>query len=113
MKVVGRADDMLIVKGTNVFPTAIKEVITDFMPSVTGEMRIVLNNPPPRVVPPLILKVEYSKETTKEALPQITEDLKRALHNKLRVTPEIEWVAPGTIERALHKTPVFEKRYEE
>jgi len=113
VKVVGRADDMLIVKGTNVFPTAIKEVITDFMPKLTGEMRIVLNNPPPRVVPPLILKVEYGRDTTKEAIPQLTEELKRALHNKLRVTPEIEWVAPGTIERALHKTPVFEKRYEE
>src|SRR5699024_9012415 len=70
VKVVGRADDMLIVKGTNVFPTAIKEVITDFMPKLTGEMRIVLNNPPPRVVPPLILKVEYGRDTTKEAIPQ-------------------------------------------
>lgn len=113
VKVVGRSDDMLIVKGTNVFPTAIKEVITDFMPRVTGEMRIVLDMPPPRVVPPLLLKVEYSKETAKEALPQLTKDLKRALHGRLRVTPEIEWVAPDTIERALHKTPVFEKRYEE
>lgn len=113
VKVVGRTDDMLIVKGTNVFPTAIKEVITDFMPNVTGEMRIVLNNPPPRVEPPLILKVEFGREIVKEALPKLTEDLKRALHNKLRVTPEIEWVAPGSIDRALHKTPVFEKRYEE
>ena len=113
VKVVGRADDMLIVKGTNVFPTAIKEVITEFMPRVTGEMRIVLNNPPPRVVPPLVLKLERGESTDIDELPELTEELKTVLHNKLRVTPVIDWVGPGSIERALHKTPVFEKNYEE
>jgi phenylacetate-CoA ligase len=42
IKVVGRMDDMLIVKGVNIYPTAIKEVVGSCMPRVT-EMRIILD----------------------------------------------------------------------
>lgn len=41
-KVMGRADDVLIVKGVNGYPTAIKDIVATFLPNVTGEMRIVL-----------------------------------------------------------------------
>ncbi|MCK5096553.1 MAG: phenylacetate--CoA ligase family protein, partial [Desulfobacteraceae bacterium] len=37
IRVIGRVDDMLIVKGVNVFPAGIKNVIMSFMPRVTGE----------------------------------------------------------------------------
>ncbi|EGQ27223.1 phenylacetate-CoA ligase [Sporosarcina newyorkensis 2681] len=113
VKMIGRSDDMIIVKGTNVYPTAIKEVITEFMPDVTGEMRIVLNNPPPRIVPPLLIKIEHRKGITKQELDKLDRAIKRTLHERLRVTPEFEWVQAGSIDRSLHKTPVFEKRYEE
>ena len=41
IKVIGRADDMLIVKGVNVYPAAIRNIVTEFIPEVTGEMRIL------------------------------------------------------------------------
>ena len=62
MRVIGRVDDMLIVKGVNVFPAGIRNIISSFMPEVTGEFRIVLNCPPPRVDPPLKIKIEYGRE---------------------------------------------------
>ena len=49
VRVTGRSDDMLIVKGTNVYPAAMRTVINEFVPEVTGQMRIVLDEPPPRV----------------------------------------------------------------
>ena len=61
MKVVGRADDMLKVKGVVVYPAGIDGVITGFVPKVTGEFRIILDEPPPRVSPPLKLKIEYGE----------------------------------------------------
>ncbi len=61
IKFVGRVDDMLIVKGINVFPSAIRNVINSFIPKVTGAFKIILDHPPPRVVPPLKMKVEFGQ----------------------------------------------------
>jgi phenylacetate-CoA ligase len=50
----GRTDDMLIVKGVNVFPSAVKDVVSKFIPETTGNIRIVVSKdePLPRVTPP-------------------------------------------------------------
>src|SRR5438477_3440376 len=40
-RVLGRRDDMFIVRGVNVYPTAILAVVGDFRPRVTGRARVV------------------------------------------------------------------------
>ena len=112
IKLIGRSDDMLIVKGVNVYPSAIKTVIESFEPRVTGEMRVVLDDPPPRVVPPLKLKLEHGQATSKSDLKQLAEDISRATHDKLKIRPIIEWVSPGELEKSTRKTPIFEKQFE-
>ncbi len=109
--ITGRADDMLIVKGVNVYPTAIKRIVNEFTPDVTGEMRIVLTEPPPRVNPPLRMRVEHGEHVREGDLTGLEERLVRELHTRLRVSPVIEWVPAGTIERAMAKTPLFQKEY--
>ena len=111
-KVVGRADDMLIVKGVNVYPSAIKDLITSFYPRLTGEMRIVLKEKPPRVIPPLQLKVEYSSGIEKHQLDGLSKEIKSKMHLKLKVTPEIDFVPVGTLEKATAKSSPFEEKYE-
>ena len=112
IKLIGRADDMLIVKGVNVYPIAIKDIVATFIPDVTGEMRIVLDNPPPRVVPPIKLKIEHGKHIGKQDLSGLEKKISSALHNAIKIRPEIEFVAPGTLPKETRKTPIFEKRYE-
>jgi phenylacetate-CoA ligase len=112
IKVVGRSDDMLVVKGVNIYPSAIKKVVEAFTPQVSGEMRIVLDEPPPRVVPPLKLKIEYSAQTREPELDGLAKEISQATHDQLKIRPSIEWVEPGTLEKSTRKTPVFEKRYE-
>ncbi len=112
MRIVGRTDDMLIVKGVNLYPSAIKETLASFIPQVTGEMRIVLDTPPPRVVPPLKLKVEFGPETREPDLEGLAEKICRSLHDRLKVRPVIEWVPSGRLEKSTRKTPVFEKTYQ-
>jgi phenylacetate-coenzyme A ligase PaaK-like adenylate-forming protein len=46
-KIIGRADDMLKVKGVPVYPASLQGVINGFIPRVTGAFRIVLDVPPP------------------------------------------------------------------
>jgi phenylacetate-CoA ligase len=112
-KVIGRADDMLIVKGVNVYPAAIKDIVTTFVPDVTGEMRIVLHNPPPRVVPPMRLKIEHGRDIDQADLPGLANRISGALHDKIKMRPEIEFVEPGALPKETRKTPVFEKKYEQ
>jgi phenylacetate-CoA ligase len=112
VKLIGRADDMLIVKGVNVYPVAVKNTLTTFVPEVTGEMRIILDVPPPRVVPPLRVKIEHGGHVAKEDLPGLARRIAEALHNQIKVRPEIEFVPPGSLPKETRKTPLFEKRYE-
>src|SRR5690625_1091887 len=99
LKVIGRSDDMLIVKGANVYPSAIKKVISNFIPDVTGEIRIVLNSPPPRVDPPLRIKIEHGFNVDKNLLISLEERIKNALHTEARLTSGIIWCAPRTLEK--------------
>jgi len=111
IKVIGRADDMLVVKGVNIYPSAIKKLIQSFIPGVTGEMRIVLTNPPPRVVPPLKLKLEHGPSIAESELSELAKIICQAAHDKLKIRPVVEWVSPGKLEKSTRKTPVFEKQY--
>src|SRR5207248_5473740 len=40
VRCIGRTDDMLIVRGVNVFPSAVREVVARFQPRVTGAILI-------------------------------------------------------------------------
>jgi phenylacetate-CoA ligase len=99
-KIVGRADEMLIIKGVNVFPTAIKGIVNEFLPRVTGEMRIVLDKPGPAVDPPMKIKVEHAKGLTEDQLSQLKKELEGAFHSKLEFRADVEMVSPETFERA-------------
>jgi phenylacetate-CoA ligase len=109
---IGRADDMLIVKGVNVYPGAIKKIVTSYVPQITGEMRIILDEPPPRIVPPLKIKLEHGKKTSEDELQGLADRIAKDLHDQIKIRPTIQWVQPGTLEKSTRKTPVFEKTYE-
>lgn len=111
-KVIGRADDMLKVKGVMVYPSHIKGVINEFVPRVTGEMRIVLDEKPPRVVPPLKVRVEHAAGLSVKDLEALENELVQAMSRRLKISPKILWAEPGSLERSHYKGQVFEKTYE-
>ncbi len=111
-KIVGRVDDMLKVKGVPVYPVAIQGVINGFVPRVTGAFRIVLDEPPPRVVPPLKLRVEFGGDIQEHELPLLERELVDKMHSLLKIRPAIAWIKPLTLERAVKKTQLLEKSYE-
>ncbi len=114
IKILGRADDMLIVKGVNVYPAAIKSVVNGFVPRTTGAMRIVLTERPPRVEPPLRLRVERAANLGgPEDEERLCAEIAQTLHVQLRVRPTVELVAPGALGRSTVKTPLIEYAYQE
>lgn len=106
-RIVGRVDELLKVKGVAVYPPAIVGVVAAFRPRVTGEMRIVLGGPPPRVEPPLRLRVEAGPATSESSLPSLAAELAEAMHARLRVRPAIEWVRAGALLRTGRKTSLL------
>jgi len=112
-KVIGRSDDMLKVKGVMVYPSHIKGVINEFVPKATGEMRIVLDEKPPRVVPPLKIRVEHAEGITGEQLEALEGEIVAAMSKRLKINPKILWAEAGSMERSHYKGQAFEKTYED
>jgi phenylacetate-CoA ligase len=108
IRVIGRTDDLLIVKGVKLYPAAARDLIAGFAPRASGEFRIVLHGPPPRVEPPLRLKVERGGDAREDEDARLADDIARAMHDRLSVRPEIEVVAAGALERTSHKTRYVE-----
>jgi len=110
--VIGRSDDMLKVKGVNVYPSAVKDVISSFSPRTTGEMRIVLYEPGPAIGTNLEIKVECGEGIKADELESLSEEIKMTIKNKLVFTPIIKMVPPGSLEKSTYKIDYFEKVYE-
>lgn len=111
LKFVGRSDSMLIAKGFNFYPGVIKNIVSSFIPKVTGEIKIILEAPPPKVVLPLKVKIEYGPEVEQHELRELEMEIKAALDQKIKITTEIIWVPSDTLEKSLQKTPLFEAAY--
>jgi phenylacetate-CoA ligase len=111
VKFIGRVDDMLIVKGINVFPSAVRNLINSFIPRVTGAFKIILDTPPPRVVPPLRMKVEQGQGLMEGDVEPLRLEIEEKISNILRFRPSIEFVPPESLERTAGKVRLFEKRY--
>ncbi len=110
-KILGRADDMLIVKGVNVYPAAIKGIVGEFTPDTTGALRIVLDRPGPLVRPPLKIRVEYgSRDMSKAERRDLEMKLSKKMSEALRVNPSIELVPPFTLPRVSGKAALIEIR---
>jgi phenylacetate-CoA ligase len=113
--VKGRADDMLLVRGVNVYPYAIKDVVTGFRPKVTGNIKVVLNNPPPVVQPPLTVKVELGEGLMPEALRSLEGEIEDKIHYSLRFRANVQLLEQGDLSvdfGQTHKSQLIEKTYD-
>ena len=111
IRCVGRTDDMLILLGVNVFPSAIKDVVTSFRPRTTGDMLVLLDEPGPKVEPPLKIQVEYS--SGEKDLNALKKDLENTLREKLVFRADVELVPEGTLPRYEMKTKLIKNLFEE
>jgi phenylacetate-CoA ligase len=111
LRCIGRTDDMLIVLGVNVFPSAIKDIVSSFYPAATGEIQIVLDKPGPGVTPPLKLVAECCAE------PSASADLKSAIERKIKanlgVAASVELVRAATLPRYEMKGQLVKRAYED
>ena len=106
VRCIGRTDDMLIVRGVNVFPSAVREVVNEFAPDVTGVIMIRPRAAGVRQEPPLPVRVEIAPGAASAGL---AERIRARLRDKLVVTTEIELTPAGSLPRSKYKSMLVEK----
>jgi len=84
-RVVGRSDDMIVVRGLNMFPTMVAAVVTGFK-ELTGNYRIVLDQPPPFDVLPVHAELAPGVEILHGLSAEIEKTFKQVLGITVRVT---------------------------
>ncbi|MDA1349140.1 MAG: phenylacetate--CoA ligase family protein, partial [Chloroflexi bacterium] len=62
-RVAGRSDDMLHVRGINVFPSGIAEVLNTLTPDVNGEFQVVLSGPGPYDSLDILVESEHGADS--------------------------------------------------
>lgn len=95
-RILGRSDDMFIVKGVNVFPLAVQAVVMNFAPRLTGEFLVTLERPPP-IDYPVPLAVEVARDVPEVQHEALRRELKDQLQREVNFTAAVSLVAPGTI----------------
>jgi len=110
---LGRTDDMLLVRGINVFPSAVRDVVASFVPRTTGHIRIVLERPGPLVSPPLPVEVEVAGTVPPDAHAGLAAEVSDRVRSKLNFTADIRLIPEATLPRTSLKTQYIHKAYEE
>ena len=104
IRCVGRTDDMLIVRGVNVFPSAIREVVSGFAPAVSGNVMVKPRAPGVKQEPPLPVAVELAPDGEADA-----EAIGIRLREVLVVQTRVELVPWGTLRRSEYKSTLVER----
>lgn len=98
-RVVGRADDMVVVRGINAFPTQVAAVLTRFE-ELSGEYRIVLEGPGPFDYLPLEAEVAEAAQVTDG----LSDALEQSLKSEIGITARVSLVPHNSLPRTEGKT---------
>ena len=107
VRCMGRTDDMLIVRGVNVFPSAIREVVSAFAPAVSGQILVKPEATGVKQEPPLPVVVELARGATARA--DLAESIREKLRNVLVVQTRVELVSWGSLQRSEYKSKLVER----
>jgi phenylacetate-CoA ligase len=96
--IYGRIDDMFIVRGENIYPSAIEEALRA-VPGFGGEFRVIVSRK--ERMDELLVQAEYAKEVGDVAA--LEKALRERLQAKCGVRPRLELLPAGTLPRTEFK----------
>ena len=99
-KITGRTDDMMIVRGVNVFPTQVEELVLA-LPGLTPYFQCVLTRP--GRLDELEVVVEAAEDAAASSYPELGRELAGRIKDRIGVTAAVRVVEPGGIERSVGK----------
>jgi phenylacetate-CoA ligase len=105
IRCVGRTDDMLIVRGVNVFPSAVREVVAGFE-SASGNILLRPRAAGVKQEPPLPVSVELADGARED--PALADAIRARLREVLTVQTAVELVPWGSLPRSEYKSRLVE-----
>ena len=108
IRCIGRTDDMLIVRGVNVFPSAVREVVSAFAPRVSGHILVRPRSDGVKQDPPLPVSVELARGAAADAA--LAQSIRERLRDVLVVQTSVELVPWGSLQRSEYKSKLVEHR---
>jgi phenylacetate-CoA ligase len=110
-RIQGRVDDMLIIRGINVFPSQVEYTLMS-IPEVGQHFQIVVERT--GALDDMLVRVELTKESFSDKitdLMKIRQNVEHRLRNALNVAVDVELVEPGSLPRFEGKSKkVIDKR---
>jgi phenylacetate-CoA ligase len=106
IRCLGRTDDMLIVRGVNVFPAAVREIVSGFAPAVSGHILVRPSAPGVKQDPPLPVRVELARGAAGDHA--LAEAIRDRLRQTLVVQTSVELVPWGSLQRSEYKSKLVE-----
>ena len=97
-KIVGRSDDMLIIRGVNVFPTQIEELVLA-LPELSGQYQLVVTRAGP--LDEMEVRVELLPAHAGAPAAAIAQQLQHRIKTLIGVSTTVNVGAPSSIERTL------------
>jgi phenylacetate-CoA ligase len=107
IRCIGRTDDMLIVRGVNVFPSAVREVVAGFAPRVSGHILVKPQAAGVKQEPPLPVAVELAQGAPPDD--SLAGAIGERLRNVLVVQTRVELVPWGSLRRSEYKSRLVER----
>ena len=108
LRCIGRTDDMLIVRGVNVFPSAIREVVNGFAPAVSGVIMVKPSSAGIRQEPPSAGLGGAGQRTSLSTRNWLAE-FRQRIRDVLVVSTRIEIVPWGTLDRSEYKSKLVQR----
>jgi len=99
-KVTGRTDDMIILRGVNLFPTQIEQLILR-TPALSPHFQCLLTRP--GRLDELTVRVERRPESDPDTAAQASAELSSRIKQSIGVTVAVEVLEPDQVERSLGK----------
>jgi phenylacetate-CoA ligase len=99
-KITGRSDDMIILRGVNLFPTQLEELILR-TPALSPHFQCVLTRP--GRLDELTVRVERRVDATDADGAAAGQALRTLVKNTIGVSVQVDVVEPGSVERSMGK----------
>lgn len=107
VRCIGRTDDMLVVRGVNVFPAAVREVVSEFAPDVSGRILVKPRSTAVKQEPPLPVAVELANGARESAA--LADAIRARLRDVLVVQTDVDLVPWGSLQRSEYKSRLVDR----
>jgi phenylacetate-CoA ligase len=93
--VIGRSDDLIVVKGVNFFPSSVGNLLHPFLDSLNGEFQILVKNEPP--IETVKIRLEYKRAVQPAQLAVLKDAIQHKMKSSFYVNPDLEFIPEGSL----------------